>query len=207
MRRSKPRQIDEDEVLTAAVGVAFDVGLHAVDHVSVAARLGVPVKSVIAVAPDERAVVASAFSRIVSVELAEVKRFVLANPSATRQMMALLDTLAEPVRAEVDAVWLESWSLGRRNPALGAAVREEEGAWHAFVASVVRRGIKSGDFDEVDAHEVAAHILAVIDGVNAYALVGYHTDLDRLHLLHSVARTHLGSRFAGAGRPVPVTTV
>lgn len=207
MRRSKPRAISEDEVLTAAVGIAFERGLYAVDHGNVAARLAVHVKSVIAVAPDERSVVANAFSRIVSVELAEVKRFVLANPSPARQMLALLDTLAEPVRAEVDAVWLEAWSLGRRNAALGTAVREEEGAWHAFVASIVRRGIKSGDFDDVDANEVAAHILAVIDGVNAYALVGYQTDIDRLHLLHSVARTHLGARFPGTAQSAPLTTV
>lgn len=205
--RRKSRQIDQDEVLAAAVGVAFHDGLHAVDHVSVATRLGVPAKSVIALAPDAQSLVASAFSRIVSTELAEVKRFVLANPSPVRQMMALLDTLAEPVRAEVDSVWLESWSLGRRNAALGAAVREEEGAWHSFVASVVRRGIKSGDFDEADANEVAAHMLAVIDGVNAYALVGYQADLDRLHLLHSVARTHLGPRFPATDRPRPLTAV
>jgi len=99
------------------------------------------------------------------------------------------------VRVDVDAVWLESWSLGRRNPALGDAVRAEEGAWHTFVAAVVRRGVKSGDYLEVDPDAVAAHLLAVIDGVNAYSLVGYRTDLDRLGLLHAVARTHLGAQF------------
>ena len=123
-----------------------------------------------------------------------MKREVLANPSPVRQLSVLLDTLAEPVRVDVDAVWLESWSLGRRNPALGDAVRAEEGAWHTFVAAVVRRGVKAGDYIDVDPDEVAAHLLAVIDGVNAYSLVGYRTDLDRLRLLHAVARTHLGTR-------------
>lgn len=197
MFRTRHRELEHEEIVAAAVGVAFEQGLHSVSISTAAARLGVAEKLVATTCPDEQALIAAAFSRIVSVELAEVKRFVLSHPSPVQQMKSLLDTLAEPVRAEVDSVWLESWSLGRRNPALGVAVCAEEGAWHAFVTSIVRRGVKTGDFDTVDPEEVAAHLLAVIDGVNAYALVGYRTDLDRLSLLHAVARTHLGARFAG----------
>jgi AcrR family transcriptional regulator len=195
VRRTKPRHLELEEVLTAAVGVAFEDGLHAVAVQTVAERIGVAEKSVLAAWPDVDELVATTFSRIVAAELAEVKREVLANPSPVAQLGTLLDLLAEPVRVDVDAVWLESWSLGRRNPALGGAVRAEENAWHAFVASVIRRGVKAGDYLEVDPDEVAAHLLAVIDGVNAYSLVGYRTDLDRLRLLHAVARTHLGAQF------------
>lgn len=207
MRQSKHRQLEQEDVLTAAVGVAFDRGLHAVSPSSVAERLVVAERSVRAAWPDADELVAITFSRIVAAELAEVKREVLANPSPVQQLSVLLDTLAEPVRVDVDAVWLESWSLGRRNPALGDAVRAEEGAWHTFVSAVVRRGVKSGDYFEVDPDEVAAHLLAVIDGVNAYSLVGYRTDLDRLRLLHAVARTHLGASFDPDAAEVPVSTI
>ena len=81
-------------------------------------------------------------------------------------------------------------------------MREEEGAWHVFVAAVIRRGVKSGDFLAVDPDEVAAQLLAMIDGVNAYALVGYSSDLDRMKILTAIARAELGMRFGGA----PVTT-
>jgi AcrR family transcriptional regulator len=195
VRQKKHRHLEQEEVLTAAVGVAFDDGLHAVTSASVAARIGVVEKGVLLAWPDADELVATTFSRIVAAELAEVKREVLANPSPVVQLSTLLDSLAEPERVDVDAVWLESWSLGRRNPALGEAVRAEEGAWHAFVAAVVRRGVKAGDYLDVDPDEVAAHLLAVIDGVNAYSLVGYRADLDRLRLLHAVARTQLGVRF------------
>ena len=206
MRHSRHRHLEQEEVITAAVGVAFDIGLHAVSAETVAARLAAPPKSVSAVWPDSEALVAVTFSRIVAAELAEVKRAVLANPSPRQQLTVLLETLAEPVRLDVDAVWLESWSLGRRNEALGAVVRSEEGAWHSFVAAVIRRGVKSGDFVEVDPDEVAAHLLATIDGVNAYSLVGYRSDLDRLRLLHAVARSHLGTAYAADAAPVPATT-
>jgi AcrR family transcriptional regulator len=195
VRQNKHRHLEQEEVLTAAVGVAFDEGLHAVTRAAVAARIGVTEKGVLLAWPDADELVATTFSRIVAAELAEVKREVLANPSPVVQLSTLLDTLAEPVRVDVDAVWLESWSLGRRNPALGDAVRAEENAWHTFVAAVVRRGVKAGDYLDVDPDEVATHLLAVIDGVNAYSLVGYRTDLDRLRLLHAVARTHLGAQF------------
>ena len=169
--------------------------------------MAVAERSVTAAWPDADELVAITFARIVAAELAEVKREVLANPSPVQQLSVLLDTLAEPVRVDVDAVWLESWSLGRRNPALGDAVRAEEGAWHSFVASVIRRGVKSGDYLDVDPDEVAAHLLAVIDGVNAYSLVGYRTDLDRLRLLHAVARTHLGAQFDPNAGEVAVSAV
>lgn len=207
MRQSRHRHLEQDEVITAAVGVAFDLGLHAVSVASVAARLGAHEKAVTALWPDIDALVAVTFSRIVAAELAEVKRAVLANPSPVTQLTVLLETLAQPVRQDVDAVWLESWSLGRRNAALGAVVRSEEGAWHAFVAAVVRRGVRSNDFLEVDPDEVAAHLLAVIDGVNAYSLVDYHSDIDRLRLLHAVARTHLGSSFAPAEPSASISAV
>lgn len=191
--------------MIAAVGIAFDLGLHSVTPATVAARLRAAERSVSAVWPDADELIATTFSRIAAAELAEVKRQVLANPSPVQQLTVLLDTLAEPVRVHVDSVWLESWSLGRHNPALGAAVRAEEGAWHAFVAAVVRRGVTSGAYLELDPDEVVAHLLAVIDGVTASSLVGYRTEPDRLRLLRAVARTHLGVGFAPGAESLQVS--
>lgn len=190
--RRKPAQVGLDELVEAAVAVAFDQGLHAVTAASVAARAGTTPKVVLHHRPDMSGFVAEVFQTIVGAELAEVKRVVLAHPAPPVQLSALLETLALPVRLDVDAVWLESWSLGRRNLALGAAVRAEEGAWHAFVAAVIRRGVRSGDFLPADPETVAHLLLAVIDGVNAYSLVGYHSEIDRMRLLTAVVRSELG---------------
>ena len=195
MRRSTNRHPDYEQLVLAAVTTALEDGLHAVTLEAVAAGCGSSVKAVQRVVPDVRPLVAEAFTRIVAAELAEVRRLVLAHPTPVWQLQTLLETLAEPVRAEVDSVWLEAWSLGRRNAQLGAAVCEQEAAWHALVAAVVRRGVKAGDFLPVDADDVAAQILAMIDGVNAYALVGYRSDLDRMRLLTAIARAELGVRF------------
>jgi AcrR family transcriptional regulator len=195
VRHTKHRHLEQEEVVVAAVSVAFDLGLPMVTTSAVATRLGVPDRSVTAVWPDVQPLVATTFTRIVAAELAEIKREVLGHPSPVEQLQVLLELLAEPGRLDVDAVWLESWSLGRRNAALAEAVRSEEAAWHTFLTAVIRRGVRSGDHPETDPEEVATHLLAVIDGVNAYSMVGYHTDLDRLRLLQAVARTHLGRDF------------
>lgn len=206
MRHSKYRRLDPEEVSIAAVGVAFDLGLHSVTPATVAARLRAAERAVSAVWPDADELIAATFSRIVAAELAEVKREVLANPSPVLQLGVLLDTLAAPHRVDVDAVWLESWCLGRRNASLGSAVRAEERAWHTFVAAVIRRGVTSGDYLDIDPDEVATHLLAVIDGVTAYSLVGYRTGLDRLRLLHAAARTHLGASFHSGAESLQVST-
>lgn len=191
MRHLTRRHLEQEEVLTSAADVAVELGLHAVSIPSVAARLGVRPKAVERMWPSGEALVAMAFSRVVGAELAEVQRDVLEHPSPVDQLAELLASLAEPV-PHLDALWVESWSLGRRNRALGAAVRAEELAWHTLVASVVRTGIESGVFTPQDPDEVATHLLAVIDGVNAYSLVGYDSEVNRLRLLHAVAHTHLG---------------
>ncbi|MCU1472008.1 TetR/AcrR family transcriptional regulator [Amnibacterium sp.] len=192
MRLPGRRHLEQEEVLAAAAEIAIELGMHAVSIAAVVERLGVQRKAVAALWPGDDALVAMTFSRIVSAELTEVQDDVLSQESPVEQLAVLLGSLAEPV-PHLDALWVESWSLGRRNRALGAAVRSEEDAWHTLIESVVRSGIASGDFTADAPEEVATHLLAVVDGVNAYSLVGYDTDVDRLRLLHAVARTHLGA--------------
>ncbi|MFD1722803.1 TetR family transcriptional regulator C-terminal domain-containing protein [Amnibacterium endophyticum] len=197
MRRFKHRLLSEDELHAAAAAVAVEQGLHAVSLQAVADRLQVPLKSALALRPVEADLVSAAYTSVVAAELAEVKRLVLGRPAPRGQLTALLDTLGQPSRAEVDAVWLEAWGLGRRNPALAAAVRAEEGAWHAFVGAVIRRGVRAGDFPEVDPDAVASRLLVTLTGVNAYALVDYRSHVDRAELLRAVARAELGMVFDG----------
>jgi AcrR family transcriptional regulator len=204
MHLGRRRRLEPEEVVITAVAVAIGSGLHAVSAAAVAARLDVPTSTVSKAHPEDLA--AAAFSRIVGTELEEARQDALSSDSPVEQLATLLNRLAEPV-PDLDAVWLESWSLGRHNPALGALVRSAEGAWHDLVAAVVERGVRAGVFLEADPEQVAVHLLAVVDGVNAYSLVGYRSQIDRMRLLHAVVRAHLGVTLPG-GAPVegdPVT--
>ena len=140
---------------------------------------------------DVEAVAGEAYQVLSVAEIAEVRRTVLANPSPVAQMRALLAWLATPPE-DSDAIRLEAWALSRRNPALRTAVQGNESAWHALVASVVRRGARSGDFPQTDADEIAAQVISLVDGINAYQLIGYRSDFDRTRLLTRLLRAELG---------------
>ena len=189
---SKAEPFTRDEVREAAVAIAFERGLHAVTAGAIAERLRVKPAAITAVEPSEDELVAWVFRRVVAAELAEVKRVILRHPSPTEQLRALFATQSGPVAVEVTAVWLESWSLGRRNRPLAAAVRQESESWQHFVVDLIRRGVARGEFMTVDADLVAAKIIGMIDGVNPYVLVDYLPDMDRARLLTSVARNDLG---------------
>jgi AcrR family transcriptional regulator len=207
VRITRHRHLEQEDVVTGAAAVALDLGLHAVRPDHVAEHLGASARAVAAAWPDEDALVAATFTRVVASELAEVKREVLSNPSPVLQLSVLLTTLAEPDRFAVDAVWLEAWSLCRHNTALRAAVHAEASSRHAFMAAVVRRGVRAGEYLEVDCDQVAAHLLAVIDGITAYSHVGLHAELDRLGLLQAVARRHLVAPVASEPAAASLSTV
>lgn len=192
MRLPGRHPLEQEEILVAAAEVAFELGLHAVSVRAVAARLDVSRRALLALWPNDEELMAMTFSRIVGAELTAVRDDVLGRGSPAEQLTVLLASLAEPV-PHLDALWVESWSLGRRNRALGAAVRAEEEAWHTLVSTVVGAGIACGDLAADDPDEVATHLLAVVEGVNAYSLVGYDTDIDRLQLLRAVAHSQLGA--------------
>jgi AcrR family transcriptional regulator len=192
VRRAQQRSVEQHDLVTAAVDIALESGLPAVTPATVAARLGVKEKAVVAAQQDGDDLVAAAFSRIVGGEAAETRSEVLAHTSPARRLAVLLEGLAGPA-TQIDGIWAEAWSLGRRNPALGAAVRREEHVWQELVAEVLRDGVESGDFAPIDPEEVATHLLAVVDAINVYALIGYHSDAERARMLHAVARTYLGA--------------
>jgi AcrR family transcriptional regulator len=180
--------VEYEQIVEAATEVLQAEGLLAIDLKRLAAALGVPEHRLDV---DTAAVAAEAYRRLSIAELAEVKRRILADPSPAEQMRRLLNWLATPPE-DSDAIRLEAWALTRRNPGMRSAVQQGETGWHGLVASVIRRGARSGDFPQADAEEIAAHVLSLIDGINAYQLIGYRSDLDRMRLLTRVVRAELG---------------
>jgi AcrR family transcriptional regulator len=180
--------VDREELVRVASDIIGTQGLLSVTAERLAQELNLPVEQLEADVGD---VAAEAYRRLGVAELAEVRRTILSNPSPVQQMRALLSWLATPPE-DSDAVRLEAWVLSRRNPALREAVQAGEGAWHGLVASVIRRGARSGDFLQADANDVAAHVISLIDGINAYQLIGYRSDIDRIQLLTRVLQAELG---------------
>lgn len=187
--RRRPREVGREEVVSAAASVLASEGPRAVTAARLARALEVSVQQVDV---DLHAVLADAYRMLSTTESAQVKRRILANPSPVEQMRALLAVLATPPESDSDAFRLEAWLLARSDPALRAAVQESAAAWHALVASVIRRGARSGEFPQADADAVATHVISLIEGINSYQLIGSGADYDRVQLLTRVLKAELG---------------
>jgi hypothetical protein len=188
LRNTRGSATDHDEVVHATAEIIRVQGPMAVTHERLAEALRVPTKRLVV---DLDVVVGEAYRSLSLAEIAEVRRTILANPSPADQMRALLTWLATPPE-DSDGNRLEAWALARHNPTLRDAVCAGEAAWHGLVASVVRRGARSNDFRQADADEIAAHLISVIDGINAYQAIGYRSDFDRMALLTRVVQAELG---------------
>ncbi|WP_423181563.1 TetR/AcrR family transcriptional regulator [Arthrobacter sp. NyZ413] len=175
------------EILEAAKEIALDQGLSAITLRNVASRVGVASGLIAHYQPSADALVAGVFTTIVAAETEEVSVLLDRLPGAAGRLALLLETLMDGSRLDVTAVWVEAWTLGRRNEVLAAAVREQMDAWQAVVQRVVEEGVAAGEFETAEAPSVAWQILGMIDGLNAQALVRWAGVSDRgTHLARAV---------------------
>jgi AcrR family transcriptional regulator len=159
------------EIAAAARAVAVEQGLDAVTQRSVAARAAVAPALVAHYVASMDALVAETFSAIVADELVEVSALVAAEDDPLRGLGALLATLLDGSRQEVALVWGCAWVLGRRSEPLAAAVRRQMDDWRSLVGGVLAAAQAAGALRCDDLDEAARHVLAVVDGLAAHALV------------------------------------
>lgn len=165
-------------VRAAARELALSDGLHALSLRSVARAAGVTGPLVAHYVPSMEVLVADTFTDITGGELDQFRRTVVGlEPRAA--LDRLLGVLLEPDRAEVTGIWVDAWSLGRRNEVLAEAVRRQMDGWQQWVAAIVADGVGRGVFGTDNPELAAAGIVGMIDGVNAHALVRDRTPAER----------------------------
>jgi DNA-binding transcriptional regulator YbjK len=189
------RRAPEDrrsEIAAAARAIALDDGLAAVTQRSVAQRAAVAPALVAHYVAGMDALVADTFAAIVGEELREVRALAAEEPDATSRLAAVLGTLLDGSRQDVTLVWVQAWALGRGNEPLAARVREQMDDWRAAIQEVLEEGIRSGAFRLEDAGGTAWHVLAMVDGLNAHALVRWGAPALQARLLRRAVEAMLG---------------
>lgn len=179
----KPPAERRAEIAAAARVIARADGLAAVTLRAVAARAGVAPALVAHYEPSMDALVAATFADIVGGEIAEVTALLDAAPDPLARLELLLTTLMDGSRDDVTAVWVESWTLGRRSDALAAAVRDHMDLWRSVVETLLSDGVRRGAWRVDDAAAAAWLFLGMIDGLNAQALVRWGGTAERGALL------------------------
>jgi AcrR family transcriptional regulator len=111
-----------------------------------------------------------------SFELAADERFgagPAAASSATEGLaIAIEECLPTPGEGEREWVlWVELWLRAAREPELRPVAGQMYESYREWVARVIRRGVESGEFRQVDPDEVADLAMALFDGLGVRALI------------------------------------
>jgi DNA-binding transcriptional regulator YbjK len=159
------------EIAAAARATALGEGLQAVTQRAVAVQASVAPALVAHYVGSMDELVADAFSAIVADELDDVAALVHAETAPCAKVAALLETTLNGSRQDVTLVWVQAWALGRRNEPLAEAVRQQMNSWQSLIRELVEEGVRSSEFRCEDPAGAAWHLLAMIDGLNAHALV------------------------------------
>ena len=180
------------ELLARAVEISQSEGLSAVTLRRVAADLGVTPGLVSHYFSSAEQLITAAFRSAAVADLDEARSRVYAAPTALAKMDALMDYLLDDSSDDASALWLEAWSLGRRNAALALEAKELTDDWLACIAGIVRAGTGDGEFRVDDVDVAARRLLTMIDGLGAQKVVRAVPSDEAKHIARAYFASELG---------------
>lgn len=182
-----PPEERERSIREGAILLARESGLEALSVRAVASRVGVTPALIAHYRPVMDEFVAEVFGDIVAAERDEVLGGFEFGGDLHENMQRLIETLLDDSRDDVAMAWVQSWSLGARNPVLGRRVRHEMDLWQSGLEDVIRRASAGA----IDPEPAAWLLLALVDGMSAHSLVKW-TPHDRADLARRALAAILG---------------
>ncbi len=159
------------QILRAALEVIAERGYSETRIADVAERVGVSPALVMYYFKTKDRLLAEAIRHAEDLWYVDGTRLMEAIPTASGRLEALvrITCLSDEevgLSSESWALWIDLWCQALRRPAV-AAVREEFDAhWRETIRAVVRHGQAAGEFEPVDADEVAVALSALLDGLS-----------------------------------------
>lgn len=190
-RRTGQRKSPADrheEMLGCAVDLSRREGLVGVTLHAVASGLGVTRGLVSHYFTTADQLVTETFRAAARADLDAVFSVVDAGTSPTRQLTAVVERVLDESSAEANTLWLDAWSLGRRNESLAAELATMTGEWVDRLTAIAQRGVDSGDFAVQDARQSATRLLLLLDGLGAQRVIRSTDPRELLRIAHDYAR-------------------
>jgi AcrR family transcriptional regulator len=175
-----------------SVAVNCSPGLSAVTLRRVATDLGVTPGLVSHYFSSAELLIAAAFRAAAVADLNEARARVDTVPTPTGKIDALMDYVLDDVSQYASALWLDAWSLGRRNPSLAAEVAMLTDEWLAFLGTIVRAGAEASEFTVDDVDVAARRLLIVIDGLGSQKVIRDAFTDDLKHIARAYVSSELG---------------
>ncbi|HEX5016755.1 MAG TPA: TetR family transcriptional regulator C-terminal domain-containing protein [Actinomycetes bacterium] len=175
-RKGRPLEHDRAELLRAARAVAAARGFDSLRFADVSAATGVPVSSLQYAFGTRESLVREVLRTGVADELARLRDAVDGEPDPWRRIERFIRlgiSIDDERRREGWLLWMEYWRAALRD----AELREESGAttrgWRMLLTRAVDDGVAAGQFHiEGSAEEIAASLVALVDGMSLQVLVG-----------------------------------
>lgn len=178
-------QIDD-----AARAIALESGLIALTTRALAARAGIAKGLVAYYEPSMDALRSRTFTEIVVDEREDVRAVIADVAPGAAALTTAIRTLLVSARSDVTQLWMEAWVLGGRSELLAAAARAQMDEWEGFLTGILRALELDREAGELPA--LSRQIFGMIDGLNAHALVHWHTDENRVATLFRSVEAVLG---------------
>lgn len=165
-------------IAAAAQELALADGLQNLTHRSIAGHLGITHTLVVHHAADMGEVRAHACEALLREEFEDCEALTAPHATAVGRLAVLIDTLSRTGREDHSSVWLDGWSIGRRDPRMARTIRSAMDMWQEFIAAILTAGAEDGEFTVDDPQAVAWEFIALLDGLNAHTLVAYGDPAD-----------------------------
>ena len=165
------------EILDGAGEVALTDGLEAITYRRVAEHLGCAPGLIHHYFPVVIDLVAEALSDVL---LSDQETSFAAAEAESDALAGLSTLLTRWTFHQVDQyshLWLDAWSLARRQPSVRVAVDDVMKRGHVRLTALIELGVQQGCFTVADAESVAWYLLTTLDGLIVHTSVGVNQGL------------------------------
>jgi AcrR family transcriptional regulator len=177
MKRMPPDQRRET-IVAAALDVAVHKGLASTTVRDVAAAMGTSSGLIHHYFDSMDDVLAAAFERVASQDLALSERQMAAAPTPTAALRSFFATYTPADKDWAFQLWLDAWAEAARRPAVRATSRRLNLEWQGLLERTIRAGVADGSFRCPDPAGAAWRILSLLDGL-ALQVVAHGTTVTR----------------------------
>ena len=167
-----------DAIVDAALSVALKKGLAATTVRDVAGAMGTSSGLIHHYYDSMDEVLAAAFERVASDDLALTATVMASADSPTAAIIEYLRTYAPADKDWAFQFWLDAWAEAGRRPAIQATSRRLNLAWQGLLEETIVAGVATGEFRCADPSGAAWRILSLLDGL-ALQVVAHRTTVRR----------------------------
>jgi AcrR family transcriptional regulator len=165
------------EILKAAGDIALAEGLESVTYRRTAERLGCAPGLIHHYFPVVIDLVAEALSDVLLTDQDESFNEAEAEQDALAGLSTLLTRWTFHQVDQYSHLWLDAWSLARRQASVLTAVDDVMKRGHTRLTALIERGVRQGCFTVADPESVAWYLLTTLDGLIVHTSVGVNQGL------------------------------